>query len=121
MTMLSLLFSPTCCAGTKQVQDALKGGKGGGSYFPLIAAQVHHLTTAPLSLSQPVLHITNAHSVARNASVVLLHDVAAMPACSSSSHRHHQQSSIAYCGFALHSQSFDLAVQVAHTGHGKFL
>lgn len=25
--------------GTKQVQDALKGGKGGGSYFPLIAAQ----------------------------------------------------------------------------------
>ncbi len=26
--------------GTKQVQDALKGGKGGGSYFPLIAAQV---------------------------------------------------------------------------------
>lgn len=27
-------------AGTKQVQDALKGGKGGGSYFPLIAAQV---------------------------------------------------------------------------------
>lgn len=27
-------------AGTKQVQDALKGGKGGGVYFPLIAAQV---------------------------------------------------------------------------------
>ena len=28
------------CAGTQQVQKAMKGGEGGGIYFPIIAAQV---------------------------------------------------------------------------------
>ena len=40
---------PVSCAGSKASQEAKKGGKGGGFYFPVTAVQVNGLLQAAIS------------------------------------------------------------------------